>query len=281
MRQAQFDIYLPIDSIEKAKSNSNVENYIVRGYASSNDRDYQGEKIDQSGMDISYLMSDGYIDIEHDKSDICGVPTENTHMDEHGLYLEAVLFGDNPGVQRMLSLQRNFDKSGIKRNIGFSIEGTVLERDSLDESIVRQVQCTGVALTTHPANKYARVDSWDTLVKSMNADTLEDVEKAWCAGSGVSPKTQQGGAALRTESLSSDIISLASRLNQLKKMGVEANGIVAQLADELDKHPDNGAKELFLQVFSGVSHKDAVKILNGISIDTQDFANKLSAQDND
>lgn len=69
-----------------------------------------------------------------------------------------------PQVQDIIKLYHNIKDNNIDRNLGFSIEGNVIERDEDDESIIRQVQITGVAVTKNPANTDA---TWELLTKSL------------------------------------------------------------------------------------------------------------------
>lgn len=155
-------MYLPINKLEKSKDDDNT--YLVRGYASTGKKDLQQEQIDPSGIDASYLVSDGWVDFEHDTDQVIGVPTKNTHVDNKGLFLEARLFKNMPQVQDIIKLYHNIKDNNIDRNLGFSIEGNVIERDEDDESIIRQVQITGVAVTKNPANTDA---TWELLTKSL------------------------------------------------------------------------------------------------------------------
>lgn len=157
-----FNVFLPFDKVSKSEDDNNT--YTVEGYASTSDRDLQSETILPSGIDDSYLIENGWIDFEHDTDQVIGVPTKNTHVDQHGLYLQAKLFKNMPQVQDIMKLYHNIKDNGIDRNLGFSIEGNVLERDEDDESIIRQVQITGVAVTKNPANTHA---TWELVSKSL------------------------------------------------------------------------------------------------------------------
>lgn len=170
-----FNVFLPFDKVSKSEDDNDT--CIVEGYASTSDRDLQSETILPSGIDDSYLIDNGWIDYEHDTDQVIGVPTKNTHVDQHGLYLQAKLFKNMPQVQDIMKLYHNIKDNGIDRNLGFSIEGNVLERDDNDESIIRQVQITGVAVTKNPANTHA---TWELVSKSLFSPQagLGDEQKA-------------------------------------------------------------------------------------------------------
>lgn len=298
MHSLNFETYVPLSEIYKSSNNDKSDNYIVTGIASNSDRDLQGEVICPEGLDISYLLSSGYIDYEHDKDSVIGVPIEDgTYVDSDGLHLKALIFGDDPRVQKMFKLQQHFDDSGVDRNLGFSIEGKVLDRDVTDESIVREVMVSGVALTYRPACDSARVKSWSKVVKSVTENqSLQEVEKslntdapleninkggAWEAGSGISPKTQHGGAAIRTESLEGSITTLAEKIKKLEEQGVKANEMADRLAEELSGGKYSATiKQVFLQLYSGISGNGAKKLVNE-SFNEYDFQRAFNSNDAD
>lgn len=267
---------MPIDKVEK--SDQDDDTYLVAGLASTPDRDLQGEQIDPSGLDIGYLLNSGWIDFEHDQDQVIGVPTSNTHVDAKGLFLEAKLFKNMPQVQDIIKLYHNIKDNGINRSLGFSIEGNVIERDSDDDSIIRQVQITGVAVTKNPANTHA---TWELLTKSLfNNETPEASEdkkpmmaitykvkdqanKALTAGHGITPATQTDGAAFRTENLSNQLVSLAENIKQAKDIGLSAVKSVADLLTE--QQADDDVMVLFLQLFEGLSYTDSEAIVRAIN----------------
>lgn len=254
----------------------------MKGYASTGKKDLQQEQIDPAGIDASYLISDGFIDYEHDTNQVIGVPTKNTHVDSKGLFLEAKLFKNMPQVQDIIKLYHNIKDNNIDRNLGFSIEGNVIERDEDDESIIRQVQITGVAVTKNPANTDA---TWELVTKSLystkslatdnNKESNKKpmlsmsvkVNKALEAGHGITPSTQANGAAFRTEQFSDQIVSLAENLKQAREIGLSSIGqSVAQILDQ--KGAGDDVMIAFLQLFEGVSRTDAQAIVHAINTNT-------------
>lgn len=254
----------------------------MKGYASTGKKDLQQEQIDPAGIDASYLISDGFVDYEHDLDQVIGVPTKNTHVDSKGLFLEAKLFKNMPQVQDIIKLYHNIKDNNIDRNLGFSIEGNVIERDEDDESIIRQVQITGVAVTKNPANTDA---TWELVTKSLYStkslatdnnkvsnkkpmlSMSVKVNKALEAGHGITPSTQTNGAAFRTEQFSDQIVSLAENLKQAREIGLSSIGqSVAQILDR--KNAGDDVMIAFLQLFEGVSRTDAQAIVHAINTNT-------------
>lgn len=246
-----FDIFLPFNKIEKSKDKDVKKNVFVAGWASTPALDYQGERLDSFGLDASYLFKNGFVDYEHDREKVIGYPTSKSFVDpQKGLYVEAELFGDMPEVQNVLKLNNNLKKSQANRKLGFSIEGKVVKRDPVDKSIVRQVMVTGVAVTKNPANPEA---TWEQVQKS----------NAMTAGTGASPDTQRNGGALRPESMASEIVNLATRIREMEACVPDLDVFVKDTASALDSRGANDALiyQIFLQLFSGYSAEDALKLI--------------------
>lgn len=258
------------ESIEKSKS----KEILVSGWASTGDRDFQGETVEPIGIDATYLFKNGWIDYEHDTERVIGAPTENSYVDtDKGLYIEARLFKSRPEVKDLMSLYDDIKDSGVNRSLGFSIEGNVQERDEDDPSIIKRVMVTGVALTRNPANGSALLDS---VIKSNNIRQVEknkwtrvyrekilpDKEKSFEAGYGVSPETQTDGGALRPESLLNHITQLTYSVKELTQNGglEEFTQAMAKAIDE--RNPDDPSiKAMFLQVMTGISKAEAMHTL--------------------
>lgn len=283
-----FNVFVPFNKVEKSINNdvskSRNGNYLVAGYASTGDRDLDGETIDPEGIDYNYLVGpNGFIDYEHDQDEVIGFPTENTHVDENGLYVEAELFGNDPKVKKIIKLYNNLKKSNANKTIGFSIEGIARERDANDKNTIRQVDVTGVAVTKHPANLEA---TWDLLQKSLYSDkyrhTWDSINKSETmeAGTGISPATQLNGAALRPEAFADHIKNVTYTLNQYKESGM-LKEFLAKVADLLDSdsNSDLDMKSAFLQVATGVSKQDALTVLGNRKSDLTALHRALNGND--
>lgn len=258
-----FNVYLPIDSIksvEKSTEGNSRTAVLVAGWASTPAIDFVGESIMSFGIDDSYFKESGWIDYEHDKSIVIGVPTENTFTDPNkGLYVEAELFRDMPEVQEIMRLDEQLRSVNSPRKLGFSIEGNVIERDERNPKIITKVKITGVAITKNPANSEA---TWDMIQKSQ----LQIKKDAMTTGTGISPDTQVNGGALRVESLAGAITSLATAIGQSKE---EVDKISTETINILDSHPelDTKAKILAVQIFTGLSADDAGNLFKSESED--------------
>ena len=147
----------------------------------------------------------------------------------------------------MWKLANDIKKSGLNRNIGFSIEGKINSRDPSDESIITDILITNVALTTHPANPEA---TWDIALKS------------WETGHGITPETQTGAGALRKE----DFAKAITTLSYLYKVEDEETldtlwKSIGAVFDDLGRY-DKDTMLIMLQLGRGLSKQDAYTYLN-------------------
>lgn len=203
--------------------------------------------MEPTGIDISHFISRGYLNYEHYQGDEfkIGAPTENTRIDPSvGLYVEGKLYKKNPYAQKVWKLAENIAESGIDRTLGFSIEGFARARSKEDPRIVKSTYITNVAVTTSPANPNA---TWEAFMKSF------------LTGYGITPDTQTGAAALRTESFARSLHNLSYAYRDIKgpeefdKLWKE----VGDYLDSLDRYTPESAV-MFLQLSKGYSRNEAI-----------------------
>lgn len=234
--------------------------YYIGGYASTGSLDYQGERVDPVGLDLSYFKQDGYIDYEHQLDKTIGVPVK-CFVDDNGFYVEAALFADNPLVKRVIGLDKEIKKAGVKRHLGYSIEGQVRHRDPANKSIISSILITGVAVTKNPANTDA---SWSLLQKSIYANN-QHAKKALVTGYGDNPATQTNGGALRPQSLAYRLHNLSYGLANLTP--IKRNKLLRKTLKYLES---NYSKDIYshllgLQIASGCSISNADKAIKNIN----------------
>jgi hypothetical protein len=257
----KVNIFAPInvdESILKSEQEGDGKDWYVTGYATTADLDLQDDIVDPQGIDISHLLSHGYINYEHQQSPEykIGEPTEKTYVDHsRGLYVEAKLYKDNPHASSIWNLAKNIQKAGGTRRLGYSIEGYAQERDKTDPRIIRKTFITNVALTSSPANPHA---TWEAFMKNYGFTT----------GHGITPETQHDASALRAESLARSLRNLsysyANLTNNPDGFKKTWDAIAGHLDEE--KHFSPEAAVMFLQLSKGVSRDEAVmqidKIIN-------------------
>lgn len=248
MHEDDFSVFLPIDEKSFQKSaKGEPESYIIRGFASTGAKDREGDIIPPASLNISDFLKHGFINYEHKSGDAykIGIPTENTYIDpEHGLFVEAKLFMDNPYAKDMWNLAKSLAKVGSKRKVGFSIEGSFLGRDYKNPSIIKKVKVRNVAITTNPANPEA---TWEVFTKTFT--TGNDV-----VDEGVST---DGASALRKQSIAHTISELCYNI---KDVTDEEWHDIAKFMDEEGRY-DDSTVVLFLQLSKGLSREDALSTL--------------------
>lgn len=152
---------------------------IVRGYASTENLDQQGEELLQDGLDFSPLLKSGFLNYDHQAiPDIGGVrmpvivgyPTKAERRDR-GWWVEGELLKSEPNpsshqlkvANELWELGLALQKSG-RRSLAYSVEGSVIERRG---SKIVKAQVKHLAVTTKP----------------VNADcTIEVFAKSFCCG---------------------------------------------------------------------------------------------------
>lgn len=136
---------------------------------STEDRDGQGDEVDQDGLEVEQFIKSGKFNYEHGKGAayVIGYPVsaEKTTLENgkkatrvHGrLYLTKKLGRETYETMRAMS------KSAGDRRMGLSVEGPVLKRDPVNRRRIVKSRVTNCAITDNPANPFARVD----MVKSL------------------------------------------------------------------------------------------------------------------
>ena len=200
----KFTFTLPVD-LEKSEDGE----WRVRGLASTEAIDLQGEKLMQKGIDLTPIAAkQGIINYNHEKG------PENTiglldgyQMSDQGLYLEGRLFKKHDkakAVQQILSSLKGEDRG----RMGMSVEGAVLKRNAHNPKIIEKCIINAVALTMAPVNSNTFVD----LIKSFGSTDAvefdaseENLAKALGVGDGglAAPNSRTGGDALATSNMQS------------------------------------------------------------------------------
>lgn len=159
---------LPVE-LELRKSESG-DRRIIRGYASTERMDQDGEVILQSGIDFTPLLKSGFLNYDHQYRQIAGAkmpiivgyPTKAEIRDK-GLWVEGELLkSDNPVcaseqirlADELWEMGMALQKSGT-RSLAYSVEGGVLERhgNKIVKSVVRHL-----AVTHKPVNPDATIE---------------------------------------------------------------------------------------------------------------------------
>jgi phage head maturation protease len=236
--------------IEKSSVNGDR---LIRGYASTADKDRQDESIIQKGLDISDFVTSGYFNYDHDNAVILGYPSANCKVDEKGFYVEGTILKGIPEADRIWDLALALKKSNAPRRIGFSVEGRVLQRD---KGRVVKAKIYNVAITTNPVNTNC---TWEAVAKSF--DDMEEIQfdpihKALEAGHEIDPENMEGGETFIKEDLGKDLVNLSYVIGDEKKKKILKEKLVTK------KSLTSRQLTLYLQVAEGWSRAESENFIS-------------------
>lgn len=171
-KSSNFKYYIPVDEIVKGIDKKGEEVYKVRGIITDDSKDFDGESLTQSGLDFSKF---NFINWNHgkDPSDLIGEPEDVKYIPGKGHMMEGYIYPDSEKGQSAVKLMQTLKKSKKKNRLGFSIEGSVLERDLVDPNKVKKAEITAVALCPFPKNG----NTWAELIeKGFSSNSVQKEE---------------------------------------------------------------------------------------------------------
>lgn len=188
----------------------------IGGLVSSEAKDLQGEEVLQAGIDWSYFLKHGWFNWEHqpgpenvlghaDKiertTDAAGNPASR---------VEGVLYLHDARAKRIYDTARALKKAGTGRQLGFSIEGAVVQRDPTSPKRVLKSRVLNVAITAHPVQPDAR---FEPIARSLAAADAGYQNPASGGGAyaPVVPQSIDGQPSVATARLSLEDLAAALR----------------------------------------------------------------------
>lgn len=144
----RFKFNLPLEIVKADETG-----WKVKGLASTEDKDLQGEIVKQAGLDISPIKEGrGLFNYEHknDPENIIGI-IEDANINDKGLLVEGYLFKKHKRAQAIAEIMQSLSKDH-KNRVQLSIEGKVKERGE-DKKEIKQAIIDRVALTFEPVNQ--------------------------------------------------------------------------------------------------------------------------------
>lgn len=162
---------------------------------SASGKDFQGEDLDQDGLDWDYFFKHGWFNWEHQPGpeNILGYPEPGslsrtkTADGAPATRLVGHLLLSKPRAKEVYETALALQKANSGRQIGFSVEGGVTKRDPRNPKHVLKAMVRNVAVTAHPIQPSARLE----LVKSL--DALATLAKS---GDGVGALNYQGAPTM-------------------------------------------------------------------------------------
>jgi hypothetical protein len=166
-----FQLWSPFDLVndeEVEKAGGKAKTGIIKGIASTEMKDSDGEIVLQDGLDWAWFKSNGYFTYEHPMNvgNIVGEPraVERIEVDGHAAtQVEGVIYLSDPMGSTVYGKALAMKKAGSSRRLGFSIEGQVIDRDG---STINKAKVFSVAISPRPKND---LTWWEPLMRSMIA----------------------------------------------------------------------------------------------------------------
>jgi hypothetical protein len=200
-----FRVEMPFDAFYKAGEAGTERR--ISGVISTEHRDKQGEVVKQRGLEFDDFLSAGWFNDNHSKktAGVVGYPikVEPTTVDgKPATRVEGYLLEGHPPADELWSLAQALQKTN--RRLGFSVEGSIVQREGADGRVIAKAKVRNVAITNCPVNA---VTGMDIVSKSMAAVEQggEALRRAMMAGADVAapagPAAPGNGFALRGESL--------------------------------------------------------------------------------
>ncbi|HDL74763.1 MAG TPA: hypothetical protein ENH06_00025 [bacterium] len=178
MIEDNFNFWMPLD-IEKAGEGDDLD-WRVKGVASTEDKDFEGETLIPNGYNLDYLLKSGFLNWEHGTKEspraVVGEPTK-AFVKNNALYVEGILYKGSQTAKEVWDLANVLKKSGTKRRLGFSIEGKAVARDPVNKKRITKANITGIAITATPINNNTLLD----IVKGIYKDAYikPEYKKVW------------------------------------------------------------------------------------------------------
>lgn len=165
-KKNSFKFVMPAD-LEKGADGS----WKVRGLASTQGIDQQGETIIQKGIDLTPIdQKRGILNWDHKKGPENTIGTlDGYNMGQNGLYIEGNLFKNHDRAKAVKQIMDSLG-DGDRGRMGLSVEGQILERDPSNPKIIKKCKISAVALTMNPVNS----ETYAGLVKSMSGNVEFD-----------------------------------------------------------------------------------------------------------
>lgn len=142
----------------------------VKGLASTEHKDQQGEIIIQKGMDLTPIdKKQGYFNFDHQPGieNIVGA-IDGYSKTPAGLYVEGRLFKNHTKAKALHEIMSSLGESDRGR-VGLSVEGRIIERDPYNPKIIKKCEIKNVAITLNPVNS----DTYADLMKSLTHSEMD------------------------------------------------------------------------------------------------------------
>jgi hypothetical protein len=189
-----FKFEFDLEMFEKGDAAPGKERRIA-GIVSTDHLDKQHETLIQEGLDFSPFLKGGFFNDNHLKNTGKGVgypeiaELRTLPDGRKGWYVEGYLLKGHEPADEIWSFAKALERSGSPRRLGFSVEGSILERDLADPRRVKKAIVREVAITRAPVNDHT---SLFTLAKSLSVGNGPPVGGEPGDGSPLRPTALEG-----------------------------------------------------------------------------------------
>lgn len=175
----KFNFFIDID-LEKAEevekgTEAWYDNMIIKGVASTEDEDTDGETLNPNGFIIDRFLTQGLLNYEHQSKVspryIIGEPIEATIKDGKFL-IKGKLWSKSETARDLWDTLHVMKDSGSNRKVGWSIEGKTLLRDPFNKKKIEKALITHCAITFSPKN----ANTWADIVKGNQSEDFVEYE---------------------------------------------------------------------------------------------------------
>lgn len=193
--ETDFAFDVEIDAFEKAGAGEKSRR--IGGYVSTADLDKQNEIVLQEGLDFKPFLNGGWFNDNHgrDMSAVLGFPDSaqlvkkgeilpsGREADRNGWYVEGFLLKGVKRADDTWALAQALQAAPSGRRLGFSIEGKVTKRETLNKGtpVVASAIVKNVAITHCPVNDKTALE---VLAKSLSVGAPQATVAAGVAAPG-------------------------------------------------------------------------------------------------
>jgi len=199
------------------------EDWVMYGYASTPARDADQEMVIQKGLNLDPLLKGGWVNYDHDRSNIIGWPTvgefrPHPNTNQQSLYVEYKLLKGVPMAKRVWDIAKALKANNAPRTLGLSIEGK--KRAVSGKGTILKADVLGFAVCPYPKNPetltgalmkgFVDPDSDDapnqdiflpTSISDSARVIADAIAKAVTTGTNIGGTTQTGGGSMRSEEM--------------------------------------------------------------------------------
>lgn len=152
----KFNFWVPFELEKSVDEKTGKEVMKFKGVASDDSEDLDKEILEPNGFEINDFLDYGFINYNHGAKNspraIVGEPT-SAKIINNKFIVEGMLYNDSELAKDIYEVAQMLEKSGSKRRLGFSIEGTPLMRDPVNPKRIKKARISGLAITPVPKNK--------------------------------------------------------------------------------------------------------------------------------